>query len=311
MINNIFIFAAALFMVIRGATWATTYATRIAESFRLSKYAVGFIIVAVISILPETFISVNAAINGIPSFGLGMLFGSNIADLTLIFAMIVLFAGRDIKVESKILKNHVAYPFLLLLPLILGLDGHFSRIEGAALIVVGAIFYYVALKSGVDGGAVSSSGQNNRVKNFLFLLLSMTILLIGSHFTVTSATALAQAWGVSPIFIGMFIVALGTTMPEFFFSLKAVKKQDDSLAVGDLLGTVLADATIVVGILALVAPFSFPQKIIYITGAFMVVASFILLQFMRSGRTLARREAWMLLAFWLLFVFVEFFSSAS
>src|SRR3989344_4122012 len=138
------------------------------------------------------------------------------------------------------------------------------------------------------------------------LLLSMALLLAGSHFTVTSATSLAYYLGVSPILIGMLIVGLGTTMPELFFSLNSVKKRDDSLAIGDLFGTVLADATVVVGILAVVSPFAFPQKIIYITGSFMVLSSCILFQFMRSGRTLTRREAYMLLFFWLAFVIVEF-----
>lgn len=306
MINNIFIFIAALALVIRGATWATVYASRIAEGFHLSKYVVGFIVIAVISILPETFIAIHSAINGVPSFGLGMLFGSNVADLTLIVAFLVFLSGRGLQIESKILKNHVVYPLLLLVPLLLGFDGYFSRMEGVALIVAGAVFYYIALRSGVDG-TITTPDHSGRTKNSMLLLGSMAVLLVGAHFTVTSATALAQVWGVSPVFIGMFIVALGTTMPELFFSLKSVKKRDDSLAVGDILGTVLADATVVVGILALVRPFSFPQKIIYVSGVFMVAASFILFQFMRSGRTLAKREAWMLLAFWILFVFAELF----
>lgn len=138
------------------------------------------------------------------------------------------------------------------------------------------------------------------------LIFSMIVLLAGAHFTVTSATSIANYAGVSPILIGMLIVGLGTTMPELFFSLKSVKKRDDSLAVGDILGTVLADATIVVGILAVVNPFSFPIKIIYITGLFMVIASFVLFHFMQSGRTLSRREAWMLFIFWLVFALVEF-----
>lgn len=305
MFTNIFIFIVALYMVIKGSTMATIYAARLAESFRLSKYTVGFIIVAVISILPETFIAINAALDGIPSFGLGMLFGSNIADLTLIFAILVLYAGRGLKVEAKILKNHVVYPFLLLFPLILGLDGYYSRIEGVALIVAGAAFYYIALRDGTDGSVPEING-NDRYKSFGLLILSMAILLIGAHFTVTSATAVANGLGISPILIGMLIVGLGTTMPELFFSLRSIKKKDDSLAIGDLLGTVLADATIVVGILAIVNPFAFPQKIIYITGAFMVVASFILFRFMRSGRTLTKREAWILFIFWALFVVVEF-----
>jgi len=307
MFNNLFIFVVAFFLVIKGATLATKYAARLAESFKLSKYVVGFIVVAIISILPEAFIAINAAIKGIPSFGLGVLFGSNIADLTLVFAVIVLFAGRGIRVESKILKNHVVYPLLLLLPLVLGLNGHFSRLEGLALIITGGVFYYIVFKNGIDRAAASSA--NSRLKNLFMLIFSMAVLLAGSHFVVTSATGLAQALRVSPILIGMLVVGIGTTMPEIFFSIKCAKKHDDSLAVGDILGTVLADATIVVGILALVSPFYFPIKIIYITGLFMVVASATLFHFMRSGRTLSKKEAYLLFAFWLIFVLVEFIAN--
>lgn len=307
-IKEIFIFIISMFMVIKGATMATKHSALLATSYRLSKYVVGFIIVAVISILPETLIALSAALEGIPSFGLGTLFGSNIADLTLIFAIIVFFANRGLKVENKILKNHWVYPFLLLLPLILGLDGYFSRLEGAALIVIGLIFYFVALKNGVDNSLPFHNGIG-RYKHFLKLLFSVAILLIGSHFTVTSATSIANYFGVNPILIGMFIVGLGTTMPELFFSIKCVRKKDDSLAIGDLLGTVLADATLVVGILALISPFAFPIKIIYITGAFMVLASFLLFSFMRSGRNISKKEAMFLFIFWLIFVLVELLAS--
>lgn len=305
MVNNLFIFIAALFMVIKGSTLATRYAARLAESFRLSKYTVGFIMVAIISILPETFISINAALKGIPSFGLGMLFGSNIADLTLVFAIIVLVAGRGLKVESKILKKHVVYPFLLLLPLALGLNGHYSRWEGLTLILAGVVFYYVALKRGIDRTVTLNHRHHGRSKSFVMLLFSMALLLVGSHFTVASATSFAYYVGLSPILIGMLIVGLGTTMPELFFSLKSVGKKDDSLAVGDILGTVLADATVVVGILALVNPFFFPQKIIFITGVFMVAACFILFRFMGTNRILSKKEAGLLLLFWLMFVAAE------
>jgi cation:H+ antiporter len=305
MLDDAFIFIAALLLIIKGATLATKYATRLAESFKISKYAVGFIIIAIISILPETFISINAAIKGMPSFGLGTLLGSNITDLTLVFAAIVFFAGRGIKVESKIIKNNAVYPFILFLPLILGLNGHFSRLEGIALIFTGSIFYYLALKNGVSSLTSKNKG-GNKVKNSLMLLFSMAIILVSSYFVVMSATSLANYIGISPILIGMLVVGLGTTMPEFLFSLESVKKQDDSLAVGDILGTVFADATIVVGILALVSPFHFSVKIIYVTGVFMIMASFILFSFMRSGRTLTKKEAWQLFVFWLAFVLIEF-----
>ena len=306
MINNLLILIVSLFFVIRGAIWATKYAIRLAKNFKLSGYTIGFIVVAIISILPETFIAINSSFSGLPEFGLGTLFGSNVADLTLVFAIIIALTRKNIKIESKILQNNIVYPFLFLVPIVLGLDGYYSRREGAALIIAGILFYYFAFKSGLDG-APQEKNKESGWKNFLLLLSSMAVLLLGSHFTVTSATDLAHDLGVSPILIGMLIVGIGTTIPEMLFSLQAIRKHDDSLAVGDILGTVLADATVVVGIIALINPFVFPERIIYITGLFMLLATFILSYFMRTGRNISKKEGVFLFLFWLIFVLTEYF----
>jgi len=308
MIENFLIFIFSLLLVVKGATLATKYSAKLAENFHLSKYIVGFVIIAFILIIPETLISINSAIAGIPEFGLGTLFGSNVADLTLIFAILIIYAGRGIKIESKVLKNVRLYPFFLFLPLLFGLNGSYSRVEGIALILAGSLFYYFVFKNGVEVSERLHNG-NGKYKNFLLLLVAMIMLLVGSHFTVTSATDLAHALKISPILIAMLVVGLGTTMPELFYSLKSVKKKDDGLAIGDIMGSVLADATIVVGILAVINPFSFPAKIVYVTGAFMVVASLVLLRFMISGRTISKKEGFMLLAFWVIYAFTEFIIS--
>jgi len=304
MIEFFLIFAFSLFLVVKGATLATKYSAKLAESFHVSKYIVGFIVVTFVSILPETLISISSAIKGIPEFGLGTLFGSNVADLTLIFAILIIYAGRGIKIKSRVLKDVGLYPSFLLLPLLFGLNGHYSRIEGAALIISGAIFYYMVFKNGAGISAKLHNG-GDKYKNLFFLFFAMALLLVGSHLTVTSATVLANALNIAPILVGMLVVSLGTTMPELFYSLKSVKKTDDELAIGDILGTVLADATIVVGILAFINPFSFPIGIVYVTGAFMIVASLVLLKFMHSGRVITKKEGYMLLAFWVVYVVVE------
>lgn len=308
MIQNLFIFASSIFLIIKGATLSTKYAFQLAKSFKLSKYVVGFIVVAVISIMPEIFISVNSAIQGVPSLGLGTLFGGNIADMTLVFAVVIFFAGRSIQIDSRILKENIVYPFILLIPIVLGLDGYYSRMEGLGLIITGFIFYYLALRNNEEKQIVPDSEEienKNRAINTVYLLLSMAMLLLGSHFVVTSAIDIAQYLGVESVVIGMIIVGVGTTMPELFFCLAAVKKKHDSLAIGDILGTVLADATIVVGILALISPFSFPQRIIYSAGMFMVLSSFVLFYFMRSGKNISKKEGYYLFFIWVLFVVVE------
>jgi cation:H+ antiporter len=223
----------------------------------------------------------------------------------LIFAILIIYARRGIKIESKVLKNIRLYPFFLLLPLLFGLNGHYSRIEGIFLIIAGIVFYYLVFKNGIGVSANLRNG-NGKYKSLLFLIISMALLLIGSHFTVTSATALAHTLKITPILIGMLVVSLGTTMPELFFSLKAVKRKDDGLAVGDILGSVLADATIVIGILATISPFFFPVKIVYITGVFMAISSFILLKFMKTGKLITKNEGYLLLSFWVIYVIVEF-----
>jgi len=304
MLTNLLILGVSLFIVMRGAAMATKYAVRVAKSLNFSSYVVGFLVIAVISILPELFISLNAALRGDSSFGLGLILGSNIADLTLIFALVVFLTGRSVRVEQKIINNHKLYPFILMLPLVLGLDGEFNRIDGAALLLAGVIFYYLSLKK--EGAIMLAVTQSSdKLKNVSLLLLSLALLLVGSHFAVTSATQIAGGLGVSTVLIAMLIIALGTTMPELMFSLKSVKQGSDSLAVGDILGTVLADATLVIGLIALINPFTFPQSTIYVGGVFMVAASFILFSFMRSRHQVTRAEAFALTMFWLTFILVQ------
>ena len=142
--SSIFNFLFFAVLVIKGATLSTRYADKLAKSYHLSKYTVGFIIIAIISICLKRLFHQFKLIR-CSDFGLGTLFGSNIADLTLIFAILVFFTGRNLKVESKIIKPH-DLSFILLIPLIFGLNGHFSRIEGLVLVIIGAIFYYTTIK---------------------------------------------------------------------------------------------------------------------------------------------------------------------
>lgn len=310
MLTTLFVLFGALFLLAKGASFATRYAVALAEDFRLSRYTIGFIVVAVVSILPETLVVIQSSAHEIPSLALGMLFGSNIADLTLIFGILVLVARRALHVESKILKNHIVYPLILLVPILLGLNGNFSRIEGLTLIIAGGVFYYLALRDGTDDTVPSpKKPARGYLKNGFLFAASIVPLFIGSYFTVEASTALAEILGVSAVLVGILFVGLGTTLPELSFSLRAVKHHDDSLAVGDLLGTVLADTTIVLGMLALLSPFSFPKEIVLVTGTFMALSSGILFYFMKTDHRITAKEGVLLILLWVLFVVLSFFAN--
>lgn len=306
MLNFLYLILALL-LVIKSADYAIRYSARLALWLRLSKYTVGFTIIAAISALPETLVAVSSAWQGIPSFGLGALFGSNVADLSFVFAMVVLLTGRELKVESQFLKNRLYYTGVLAVPILFGLNGYYSRLEGASLIAVGLLFYgFILKRSRRDKGSDSAKAKFGAIlKNLLLLILSLAALLLGAYLTVKFSVSAAQAMGVSPIFIAL-MVGLGTCLPELSFSIKAAKRNHENLALGDILGTVVTDATIVVGILSLIQPFAFEQKIIFVTGLFMLCAIVLLSYLMKTGRVLTKQESLLLLLFYLLFVFTEF-----
>jgi len=306
MIINFLIFTASLLLVIRGAMFATKYAAKLSKHFHLSIYVIGFI-VAGISILPETIISINSAIQGIPEFGLGALLGSNVAKLSLILALVILISRKEIKIKKQTLQNISFYPWFLLVPIIFGLNGHFSRTEGLLLIAIGIFFYYLVFKKGGNNSITEKvSKDNSKLKSAFLLLLGVVLMLLGAHFTVSSVTNIAVVLGIAPILIGIIVVSVGTSMPELFFSLKSAKKGHGELAIGNILGSVLADSTIVIGILASISPFYFPSKIIYITGFFMIISCLLLFKYMRSNEIVTRKEAFLLLSFWLAYVVLEF-----
>lgn len=304
---NVFILVASLALVLFGAHFAIHFSSRIARHLGIARYVVGFLMVAVISVLPETFIALMSAREGVASFGLATLFGSNVADLTFVIAVVLFANGRSIQVESRVLKNNEVYITSLLLPIFLGIDGVYSRFDGALLLGGGILIHWWLYRKHRKHGTPVLRRVKYGVlaRNFFFLSLCMACILIGSHYTVHAGGALAMQIGISPVLIGLLIVGLGTTLPELFFSLSALKKHHDSLALGDIIGTVITDATAVVGIVALVSPFSFHPKIVSVTGMFMLAAGIILFYFMWTGKRISRREGLVLFILYALFVCVE------
>jgi len=309
-IVNLLFFLVFLFVLTRCAEYSIRYSSGLAKILHFPEFIVSFFIIALISVLPEATISIISAFNGEPELGLGTLLGSNVADLTLVFGIVALFSSKGIKVKSKILRNNFFYLILLLFPLILGFDGRFSRVDGLILILLGGSFFArIYSESNKFRKKFSNTGKEPFFKSFIFLIISLGILLLSAFLTVRFAVNFAYDAKLPAILIGITIVALGTCLPELIFSIKAVRKNHDGLALGDLLGTVITDATIILGLVAMISPFSYNPYHIYITGIAMFLAGVIVTIFMKSDKTLSKLEGVLLIFLYILFVFVEFFVS--
>ncbi len=307
---DLILFLLFLAIAIKGADYSIKHSTKIARVLKFPEFIVSFFIIAIISVLPEAIISIISAFEGVPELGLGTLLGSNVADLTLVFGIVALFSKTGIQVKSKILQNNMFYLILLLFPLILGLDGKFSRIDGAVLVLLGLIFFArIYHQSHKFSKKLYKEKRSNILKEIIFLILSLNLLLIGAYFTVEYATSFAEKTNLPQVIIGITIIAFGTCLPELIFSIKAVKKNHDELALGDVLGTVITDATIILGLVALISPFSYAVHNIYTLGGAMFISGLFVVIFMRSDKTIKKGEGVILILAYILFVILQFFIS--
>lgn len=303
---HLVMFLVAFFILIKSAAYCTTYASRLAKIFRVSEFIVSFFIIAVISVFPEATISIISALKGMPQLGLGTLFGSNIADLTFVFGVVALFSYKGIRVKSEILKRDFLYLLLLLFPVLLGYDGSYSRIDGIILIAGGLFFFYtVSLESKMFRKRYNHIKDRSLYKNVALLLLSLVVLIISANYTIQYGVLFATDINIPAILISVTVIALGSCLPELFFSIKAVRTNHDGLALGDILGTVITDATIILGIVALIQPFSFEFRLISITGFFMVLAGLLTILFVRTDRLLTKKEGLFLLLVYIVYLLVE------
>ncbi|MCX8200022.1 MAG: sodium:calcium antiporter [Candidatus Micrarchaeota archaeon] len=298
---------ASLLVLIKSAEYAITYASRLARIFHISEFVVSFFFIAVMSCFPEATVSIVSALSGTPEFGLGTLIGSNVADLAMVFGVVALFSKNGITVKSEILKSNFFYLVLLLVPLILGFDGNISRIDGLILIICGGMFFATLLMQRKRFSRKFNHAESNKWAISLILLAaSIAALIMGAYYTVKFSVSFASEVGVHPFLIALTMVAVGTCMPELVFSIRAVTSNHSELALGDILGNVIIDATILLGIVALIHPIDFNPTLIYVTGSMMFLAGALLIYFLRSGRMLTRQEGLYLLLFYIIYLIIEF-----
>lgn len=304
---NFFILILSLLAILKGANLVSKYANRLSTSLKLSRFTIGFVFISIILMSPEIIISLTSSSQAIPTLGLGMLLGSAIADLTLAFAILVFISKKSLSIQSQTLKSYEGYIYLLFLPFLLGLDGAFSSIDGVILILAGIFAYFKVLEKDIEEKKDEPTPSKNNLKHFFFLILGVSLLLIGAHLIIFVTKNLASLYNFDILLVGLLFISLGALIPELTLAVDFIKKGYSSLAIGNLLGAALGNTTLVLGILALSNPFTFPARAIYLSGSFLIFAALILYQFMLSERSLNRKEARILLVFWLLFISSEMY----
>lgn len=278
---QLLILALGFLFLVKGADWFVEGSSKIAEKFGIPQLVIGLTIVAMGTSLPETAVSISAAIKGNADISIGNVVGSNILNILLILGLTALIC--PVAVQKSTIRYEIPY-VVIVSAVLMGIgctDGLVSRADGLILWVL-MILYLLYLrwmaKTG-QGEAEEISSDAGKVvplwKLLVMIALGGVLIVVGADFAVDSASALARLFGMSERLIGLTIVALGTSLPELVTSVTAAIKGKADIAVGNIVGSNIFNILFVIGTSALITPIAYAET--FFTDSIICIAVAVLL----------------------------------
>ena len=284
MVLQIFILLAGLLLILFGANWLVDGSSSIAKRFGISEFVIGLTIVGIGTSTPEMVVSFLSSFQGKADMAIGNIVGSNIFNTMMILGVTALIAPLAIT-KSNLKKDIPLNIIVTLLLIILGMNftlfgkgqDQLCRIDGAILLGVFAWYIWSSFRS--DS---SSEEDGDGIKEYktaisvLLIIAGLAGLIIGGRLFVNSATELARMFGVSDKFIAITVMAAGTSMPELATCVVAALKGRGQLALGNVVGSNIANILLILGGAALINPLSFSGMTYVDLGAVLIGVVFIL-----------------------------------
>lgn len=292
---NIILLVLGFILLLKGADWFVDGASSIASRFGIPQLIIGLTIVAMGTSLPEAFVSITAALKSNAAITIGNVVGSNILNIGIILGITALI--RPLHIQNSTIKYEMPFMMLVTLVLILqGINKNISRLDGIVLwlFFLGYLYYIFRM----------TKNQTEKIEikktNPLFIPLGLVCLMVGSNFAVDAATNIAISLGVSQRFIGLTIVALGTSLPELVTSVTAAKKGNADIAIGNIIGSNIFNILFVVGSSALITPVPFESH--FLIDSFVAIfIGLVLYVYTKKTRVLDKKAGILLLVIYFIY----------
>jgi len=300
------IFIAAMAALIYGADFIIKESERIALHFKISHFVIGATLVAFGTSLPEMAASMMAAGQGKSDMAVANVVGSVIFNITLVLG-ITFAISKTMHPKRDLFALDSAWVVVpLILFFVMIQDGVIGRFDGALyllLMVSYLIFLFTSSKEDLEGELDDDLANEkfNWGKTVPFLVIGFALTIGGAHFVVDSGTNIARDFGVSEWIIGIFLISLGTSLPELVVSLVAVKKGNAEMSIGNIIGSNVANFSMVLGAASLVNPLAVDLIATKFDMMIMLVAS-ITLVFILANKLYNKAGAIFLLIILALFI---------
>ena len=291
-----------------GAEWLVKGSSSLARSLGITPIVIGLTVVAFGTSTPELVVSLVSSIKGKSMIAVGNVVGSNICNIALVLGIAAVF--QPIKCDPSVVRRDI--PIMLavsLYILVLTWNSMLGRVEGATLflgIIIYTIFNYtLAKKESIDAAKIESGLEEigfiaSRSKQIILILLGIAGVVGGAQIVVENAVQIMKILGVDEKFIGLTIVAFGTSLPELAASVVAAIRGEMDISIGNLVGSNVFNIMSVLGISSLVRPIPIPggffESGLWIDYLVMMLTSFLPWLMMRKNFTVKRSDGVILLA---------------
>ena len=312
MILNLVLFVIGLLMLYYGANWLVKGSSSLARSIGLAPLVIGLTVVAFGTSAPELVISVVSSIKDKSMIAVGNVVGSNICNIALVLGMAAFL--QPIKCQKSVIRRDI--PIMLAISsylLLISLNSKIGRLEGASLfggIILYTWFnYYLAIKESrqeFSGGSVAFESTvkeieyiSDRTRQIIWIVAGIVSVIAGAEILIDAAVFIMKIFGVSEKFIGLTIVALGTSLPELATSVVAALRKEMDISIGNLVGSNVFNMLSVLGAASLVRPIPIPGGFIesglLIDYLVMMLISFLPWLMMRKTFSVTRKDGIILL----------------
>ena len=265
MMVQVFILAVGFFMLVKGADWFVEGAAGVARKLGISQLVIGLTIVAMGTSMPEAAVSITAALNQNAGITVGNIVGSNILNILIILGITALIT--NVAIQRSTLRYEI--PYMIGITIVLLVFGATSSVitavEGVILLILFALFLLYLFVGAKNEDIQEEVAEIPVWKCLLFMVAGGILVVKGSDCAVESASEIARFFGMSERFIGLTIVAFGTSLPELVTSVTAAKKGNAGIAIGNIVGSNIFNILFVIGITALICPVPFENKFLFDT----------------------------------------------
>ena len=294
-----------LIMLYFGGDFLVSGSTHLAKYFNLSPFIIGATIIGFGTSAPELAVSVFAALQNHGEIALGNIIGSNIANIGLVLGLTAFVA--PLTIEEQRLKEEA--PSLIIASLIivaLAWDHHLNRIEGSVLIILLFFFLWRSFSKKELPNIKLEEDQKFLLNSGLAIQASLIIgglvmLVVGANWMIDGAIGIARGVGISEWFIGVTIVAVGTSLPELASTMIAAKRGHGEMAIGNVFGSNVFNILLVMGAATSIHPLTI-KEYIHPDLIYSTLLTFVLLMFIRRGEPLTKRKGIFLIACYIIYI---------